>query len=190
MKKYQVAPGRLEIIRSLINTRDLELRTDQLSTIRGLRDWLATHLPESSTDSVTALTVHRPAAVEFREALRRAASANTGRRPPTAMASLNVFADRTPLRVEFTGDSASLLIPAGDDQPFPFGHLLGIVTIAMIDGSWSRLKICPAEDCRWAFYDYAKNQAGVWCQMAECGNRNKVRVHRLRSNRDGHPART
>ncbi len=61
-----------------------------------------------------------------------------------------------------------------------FTQLLWIVAVAAIDGTWKRLKVCPAEDCRWAFYDNAKNRMGVWCQMAECGNRRKARAHRAR----------
>ncbi|SCF22860.1 CGNR zinc finger domain-containing protein [Micromonospora haikouensis] len=58
--------------------------------------------------------------------------------------------------------------------------LLGVVAVAALDGTWVRLKMCPAEDCRWVFYDHARNRTGVWCQMAECGNRRKVREHRSR----------
>jgi predicted RNA-binding Zn ribbon-like protein len=30
------------------------------------------------------------------------------------------------------------------------------------------------------FYDNSKNHSGTWCQMAECGNRAKVRAYRAR----------
>ncbi|WP_091089634.1 CGNR zinc finger domain-containing protein [Micromonospora nigra] len=48
-----------------------------------------------------------------------------------------------------------------------------------------RRHVGPAQDvpgrrCRWVFYDHARNRTGVWCRMAECGNRRKVREHRSR----------
>ncbi|MGH3007295.1 MAG: CGNR zinc finger domain-containing protein, partial [Gaiellaceae bacterium] len=43
-----------------------------------------------------------------------------------------------------------------------------------------RLKACRAEDCRWAFYDRARNRSRHWCSMAVCGNRTKARTFRRR----------
>ena len=37
--------------------------------------------------------------------------------------------------------------------------MIGIVLQAQIDGTWSRLKICAADTCRWAFFDSSKNRA-------------------------------
>jgi len=52
---------------------------------------------------------------------------------------------------------------------------------ARIKGSWRHLKICPADDCLWAFYDTSRNHSRRWCSMEVCGNRNKVRAFRGRS---------
>jgi predicted RNA-binding Zn ribbon-like protein len=43
-----------------------------------------------------------------------------------------------------------------------------------------RLKVCPADDCQSAFYDTSRNRSAVWCDMAVCGNRQKVRTFRAR----------
>lgn len=50
-----------------------------------------------------------------------------------------------------------------------------------IDGRLARVKICPANDCRWAFYDRSKNHSRQWCSMEVCGNRAKARAHRART---------
>jgi predicted RNA-binding Zn ribbon-like protein len=50
-----------------------------------------------------------------------------------------------------------------------------------IDGRLARVKICPADDCRWAFYDRSKNHSRQWCSMEVCGNRAKARAHRART---------
>jgi predicted RNA-binding Zn ribbon-like protein len=54
---------------------------------------------------------------------------------------------------------------------------------AIADGSWRRLKVCPGEDCGWAFYEHSRNRTGRWCSMAVCGGHAKARSHyrRLRA---------
>jgi predicted RNA-binding Zn ribbon-like protein len=47
-------------------------------------------------------------------------------------------------------------------------------------GQWERVKICPADDCRWAFYDRSRNHSRTWCSMQVCGNREKARSWRGR----------
>jgi len=49
-----------------------------------------------------------------------------------------------------------------------------------MDGTWARVKACVADDCQWAFYDSSRNRSGRWCDMAVCGNREKVRTYRSR----------
>jgi predicted RNA-binding Zn ribbon-like protein len=58
------------------------------------------------------------------------------------------------------------------------------VAEAVRDDSWQRAKACRAADCHWAFYDRSRNRSGVWCEMAVCGNRTKVRAYRDRAPRD------
>src|ERR671917_17466 len=60
------------------------------------------------------------------------------------------------------------------------GRMLAIVAHAQSEGTWDRLKSCPADNCRWAFYDRSRNRSAVWCNMAVCGNRAKVRSYRER----------
>lgn len=50
-----------------------------------------------------------------------------------------------------------------------------------IEKRLDRVKICPADDCRWAFYDTSRNHSRQWCSMEVCGNRAKARAHRERS---------
>jgi predicted RNA-binding Zn ribbon-like protein len=60
------------------------------------------------------------------------------------------------------------------------GRLLAIVAGAQDEGTWTRLKACPADDCQWAYYDRSRNRSAVWCDMRSCGNRHKVRSFRER----------
>jgi predicted RNA-binding Zn ribbon-like protein len=51
---------------------------------------------------------------------------------------------------------------------------------AQADGTWPRLKACPADACGWAFYDRSRNHSRTWCDMSVCGNRAKARSYRAR----------
>jgi predicted RNA-binding Zn ribbon-like protein len=57
---------------------------------------------------------------------------------------------------------------------------MAAVTQATVDGTWERLKACPEETCRWAFYDRSKNRSAKWCSMQTCGNMHKARTYRAR----------
>jgi predicted RNA-binding Zn ribbon-like protein len=75
--------------------------------------------------------------------------------------------------VVLNGDGAARLV--ADDV---VGELLAIVAHAQADGTWQRMKACPA--CGWAFYDRSRNRSRTWCTMAICGNRAKARSYRAR----------
>ncbi|GAA3552991.1 CGNR zinc finger domain-containing protein [Amycolatopsis ultiminotia] len=59
--------------------------------------------------------------------------------------------------------------------------VLAAATRLAIRGDWVRLKICPADDCLWAFYDESRNRSRTWCSMRVCGNREKARSWRARA---------
>lgn len=52
------------------------------------------------------------------------------------------------------------------------------------DGTWTRLKVCARDTCRWAYYDSSRNQARRWCSMAGCGTYIKMkRAYAVRTGR-------
>ncbi|MEV7822027.1 CGNR zinc finger domain-containing protein [Paenarthrobacter sp. NPDC089307] len=51
---------------------------------------------------------------------------------------------------------------------------------AQMEGQSRRLKICPNEWCRVAFYDRSKNNGAVWHDSSSCGNIANVRASRAR----------
>jgi predicted RNA-binding Zn ribbon-like protein len=75
------------------------------------------------------------------------------------------------------------LEPEAPGLPGALAALLVPVAEAIADGTWSRVKACRADDCHWAFYDFSRNRSGAWCEMAVCGNREKVRAYRERAPR-------
>lgn len=46
-----------------------------------------------------------------------------------------------------------------------------------------RLRLCRADDCGWLFVDVSRNRSRRWCDMSDCGNREKARRFRTRTRR-------
>jgi len=85
------------------------------------------------------------------------------------------LATRVELRV---GTDGPRWLPVGEGAiEDATATLLAIVAREMLTGRWPRLKICPGEDCGWAFYDHSRNRSGRWCSMTICGGRAKARAH-------------
>jgi predicted RNA-binding Zn ribbon-like protein len=179
--KRQDAPEELELVRRFINTWDAEFGTDALATAGNAAEWMA---GESLIDGPVGLTeAGRERAVQIRETLRALARLNGhGQVGPGVLEQLNEAADQARFCLRFTADG-EIKISSGatDVASRAIGRILAIVAVAFVDGTWKRMRICRAEDCGWAFYDRSRNRSGVWCQMAECGNRSKVRTHRERA---------
>jgi predicted RNA-binding Zn ribbon-like protein len=79
------------------------------------------------------------------------------------------------LRTVATEDGVVL---AGDTAP---QAAVAIATVLSIQGKLGRVKLCPCEDCRWAFFDQSRNSSKTWCSMAVCGNRVKARTYRSKA---------
>ena len=171
----QGAPGRLELVRAFLNTRDVEDGIEELATRAQARAWLEAHrLP--AQDAVDAGRLRA-----LREALRDLLLANNGQpHDEAALDKVRAEAAAVGLRVRFDGNGSSALVPAGGGTDAVVAELLGIVHEAMAAGTWPRLKACRSETCEWAFYDRSRNRSGTWCSMAVCGNRAKVRSYRRR----------
>jgi predicted RNA-binding Zn ribbon-like protein len=182
MAEKRPAPHQLDLVIDFVNTFELDTGEEELGDPSRLSSWLAERglLPEGETASAADLS----RALELREALRRTMLANNGgpaAEPETAL--LERAARRGELSVHFR-DGASLLEPCVGGPDGALAALLAPVAEAMSDGSWARAKACRAEDCHWAFYDFSRNRSGTWCDMAVCGNREKVRAYRARSGAD------
>ena len=177
-------PPRLEIVRSFVNTRDIEAGQDRLSSPRALDEWLSGSgldlEPTESNHGDLAL------ATDAREALRSLLWTNNGEPPDDAAAAvLNDVVQRADVRLQFGPGGAMSLRPTATGVVGALGQLLGIVAGSMTDGTWPRLKACRNHTCGWAFYDHARNRSARWCSMAVCGNRMKVRTFRARQRGGG-----
>jgi predicted RNA-binding Zn ribbon-like protein len=178
--KRQDAPGALELVRGFVNSLDLELGTDRFATPEGLHGWLVERDLIEASDLVDQ--DDRSRAVEMRESLRALARGNSDQAVPRRVSVvLDQIAEHADVRLHFRADGTQTLASLGTGTVTRvLGRILAIVGLAFFEGTWQRLKVCPAKDCQFAFYDHSKNRSGQWCQMAECGNRAKARTFRAR----------
>ncbi|WP_262848380.1 CGNR zinc finger domain-containing protein [Mumia quercus] len=138
---------------AFLNTLDVEEGTDDLESVATYAAW------SGREQTRTTLAEAR----ELRARLRARAGGETS--PEAIAIAIDVvLGDDVALR----GTTVSAEIAAAAAQLALAGRL-------------DRVKICPADDCRWAFYDRSKNHSRQWCSMEVCGNRAKVRQHRERS---------
>jgi predicted RNA-binding Zn ribbon-like protein len=173
------APGELELVRLLINTADLEDGTDELPDPDALAAWTVEHGLAQSGERFDDDDLAR--VIAFREAVRRLLlSHNGGDLDTEAVATLEELAAGATVHVSFGADGAPALEPCGGGASAALGRLFAAIAHAEADGTWARLKTCPASSCLWAFYDYSRNHSRTWCTMSVCGNRAKARTYRRR----------
>jgi predicted RNA-binding Zn ribbon-like protein len=179
-------PHGLELVIEYVNTLDPDEDTDAFASPEELGRWLLDRRLLHGPD-LPLREADRRQAVRLREALRALILAHNGvSSDPSAARVLDEVARRGDLAVRFRSDGSAPLAPGVGGAAGALAAVVAPVAEAARDGSWERVKGCRAEDCQWAFYDRSRNHSGVWCDMAVCGNRAKVRKHRSR----GAPAKS
>lgn len=173
------APGALALVQQFINTRDIEAATDALDSPERLARWLAANALMPADVPADDDGVGRARAL--RESLRALIETNHAPQPTAdAVAGFNKQAGCLMLLLQADVSGRLTLAPATGGVDGALARLIAIVAEAVFDHTWERLKVCPADTCRWVFYDHSKNRSGAWCSMAICGNRAKVRAYQRR----------
>ncbi|UJA21251.1 CGNR zinc finger domain-containing protein [Thermoleophilia bacterium SCSIO 60948] len=178
--EYKQAPAPLLAVQALLNTYDFSEDEEVLLSPESTAEWLL-RSDLAAGDATVDADDHR-ALVELRTALRAVAESHlSGELDATAESTLAELAARHPVRLRATGDGGvGLDLEPVENVDGLISQMLGIVFESQRADTWSRLKICGADDCRWAFYDASKNRGGHWCRMDLCGNRAKNRTYRER----------
>jgi predicted RNA-binding Zn ribbon-like protein len=172
-------PDPLVIVQEFVNTAEVGSGSDELATPPALVAWLAERDLIDGGETASEKDLERTR--DLREALRAFLYANSGGElDPEAPPVLDAAAERADLRLRFGADGEAGLVACVAGVDGAQGRLLAIVAEAMRAGTWSRLKACRSDDCRWAFFDGSKNHSRAWCSMALCGNRAKARAFRER----------
>jgi predicted RNA-binding Zn ribbon-like protein len=121
----------------------------------------------------------------LREMLYRVLCEYADHRAPRALevAALNERLARARLHRRFTVRPERISITW--DEPLAPDRLLWELAAAVDDlllhPKPGRFRKCAASDCGTLFLDVSKTGRRRWCSMANCGNRNKVRLFRSRS---------
>ena len=173
----------VDLLVAFTNSEDHEEGTDDLTTPAELVRWLSGHGLVGRTSRATAADL--ALARDLRAGLHAAMVANhdaaaageggDGSSEPV----LDRAAAELPLRVKTVAGRPALAPVASGGVRGALGQLLVAVNEAVADDSWRRLKICSADDCRWAYLDTTKNRSRHWCEWG-CGNKAKTRAYRAR----------
>lgn len=174
------APGRLEVVRAFVNTRDREAGTDALSGSAELAEHLVAW--QLLTPGARLGASDLASALELREALRTLLRAHNGQPVDTAPAvdtvnRLTALAGVRPA-MAYGGSVGYHVVRSGGIGAL--GAIVAIVYAAEAQGVWSRVKACASDTCHWAYYDASRNRASRWCHMQLCGNRAKGQAFRAR----------
>jgi predicted RNA-binding Zn ribbon-like protein len=187
------ASAEAETFVSFLNTLDQRTFThrglrhephDDLSSPAALGRWLSERglvdRPRpTAADSADALALR----AALRESLLAAHGAHEDASGPTAAADsfpgfpLRLVADR----------SGALSLACDPSRPGAVSQalaaLVAAVATAAARGTWDRVRVCAAPECRWAFFDTSRRGDKRWCSTAVCGNRHKTAEYRARAGR-------
>ena len=154
-----------DLVLDFVNTLELRPYVEMFDSPRALGTWLEERGLLAPGARVTSTDLEETKRV--REALRDllAAQNELDVDVPKAGAELDEAICRAKLALRFV-DCDMRLEPGVGGVRGAVGRILAEVSAAMADGTWSRMKACRAEDCRWAFLDTAKNRSRAWCSSA------------------------
>ena len=151
-----------DLIVRFINTLDVEAGSDALDTVDGWQSWLGAQGLDGCFRHERPRDLKQ--ARELRDDLRAVASGERCGQVRQVGIQVSLTVDG---EVELSAQTA-------------VGFIAAAAAKIAIEQRLDRVKICPADDCRWAFYDTSRNHSRQWCSMEVCGNRAKARAHRER----------
>ena len=170
----------LQLVEDFINTRSIELGSDDIADRAALAGWLRERklLPPGTTVTPAG---HRRA-VRLREGLRALAVVHNEAGPDRrAEADVADLARELPLVVDLSGPAPRLAPRSSSPADAALATILAAVAESAAEGTWARFKACRDDNCHWAYLDESRNRSRAWCSMASCGNRAKARAFRNRA---------
>jgi len=180
-------PADVALAHAFVNTLDLRAYRvhgrqmhggDAWDTPQALAGWLREHRLLTGDAPVTAADLGR--ARRLRAVLR-----DSTRQPPPGDATGRAGGVTTTLTgfplLASAGPGTGIRLTS-PDRGADAALTRVLITAAELSarGLWARLKMCPATDCQWIFFDRSRPGRGRWCSPDLCGNRLKKRAHRQR----------
>ncbi len=172
------APGDLAVVQAFVNTNDIEGGDERLRDPAALASWLAA--AGLCERGVRVTPAQFRLAIDLPEGLRALGGVNNGEPlDKETLDRLNEAVEQVPLTARFSQEDWLPQAYTGG-VPGALAWIVGAVTKGISDGSWSRMKACKRDRCRWLFYDHSRNRSAVWCLMEVCGNKEKAAAYRRR----------
>jgi predicted RNA-binding Zn ribbon-like protein len=159
----------LRLLEAFLNTAAHGDDPDALSDPAGLDRWAGTSQAATRRDLARA----RAFRSALRDALRRTAAADVRGR-------LAAACEPYLLRAGDPTANEPPLVALGHGPHAAVGRVVAALVTARAAGTIDRLKVCPGDDCGYAFIDSSKNRSRRWCAMRACGNQSKIRAYRNR----------
>jgi len=179
-------PADVALVHAFVNTLDLRAyrvhgrqlqSSDAWDTPQALGRWLRGHRLLTGDAPVNAADLDH--ARYLRAALRD--STRQPRRGQAASRADDVtMLTGFPLLATAGPDTGIRLTSPGQGGDAALTRILITAAELSACGLWARLKMCPATDCQWIFFDRSRPGRGRWCSPDLCGNRLKKRAHRQR----------
>jgi predicted RNA-binding Zn ribbon-like protein len=140
----------------------------------------------SSQPAEAAAVLER--AIGLREAIFRICAAYIAEKPPPPadLRLLNAELARSLGRLQLARvKGAEGWTWEWTNPPEMFDHPVGVIAHAAAKlltdpHTLVQLRTCNGDNCGWLFVDSSKNHSRRWCDMRDCGNRAKIRRHRLK----------
>lgn len=107
----------------------------------------------------------------------------TGRRPAASdldLVNQYLATGAAPPRLSWRNGKLLVERPEADDMD-PLATIATDFADFATQYETARLRHCANPECSLVFYDTARNGTRRWCSMSGCGNRHKVRSHRMRT---------
>ena len=163
-----------QLLRDFVNTREPQVGADELAEPAALHAWFAGRGLAATRARISPRQLQQ--AIDVREGLRALFLGHAGHgTDPGPVARLNDVLAEFP--VELRLDSVTYMLRPSTPDPLagPLAAIADAIRQCHEDGTWSRLKVCARDTCRWAFYDSSRNKVRRWCSMAGCGNHVKMK---------------
>lgn len=174
-----LAPGGLEPVRALLNTRSIQNdrhrtpldRLDEL--VRDVAAWEST-VGTKQLPVLDDLGLLRQVRTDLRAALGRSHAPE-----------LADWVERLQIRPVPTAAGTGWPVSMAAAQNTAVTEVMCAALDAVNQGLWQRLRACP--DCQYVFFDGSRNNTRTWCRMIRedpsgrsCGNLAKARAKRAR----------
>jgi len=174
-EKPRPAPGELEILRALMNSKENgDQKPEELTSPEELASWLSARelLPEGF--SLTDVDLKR--AVWLRWAFRSLV-VSKGEEGEREVGIIRQVGETIPFRLVFENGLEPRFEPSGTEVMRAFGRLIQLFVDARREDRWRRFKVCGR--CHEIFYDHTHNRRGRWCRTS-CGEYMRKKVARRR----------